>query len=92
MLPAPVSSTGDPRLARFIRRELAAEPLRVPSLIVTIWGDALAPRGAEYWLSTILRLMAPFRVNERAVRTGMFRLHRGGWVEPRAVGRRSFIA
>ena len=89
MLPATPAPAGDPRLARFIRRELAAEPLRVPSLIVTIWGDALAPRGAEYWLSTILRLAAPFRFNERAVRTGMFRLHRGGWVEPRAVGRRS---
>jgi phenylacetic acid degradation operon negative regulatory protein len=84
-----VTASNDTGLARWIRRELAAEAPRVPSLIVTIWGDALAPLGNEFWLSTILRLLAPFRVNERAVRTGMFRLHRGGWCEPRAIGRRS---
>lgn len=76
-------------LARWIRRELAAEAPRVPSLIVTIWGDALAPMGNEFWLSTILRVLAPFGVNQRAVRTGVFRLHRGGWLLPRAIGRRS---
>jgi phenylacetic acid degradation operon negative regulatory protein len=83
------SAATDAALARWIRRELAVEAPRVPSLIVTIWGDALAPLGNEFWLSTILRLLAPFRVNERAVRTGMFRLHRGGWLQPRAIGRRS---
>ncbi len=85
--PSPASA--DPALARWIRKELATDAPRVPSLIVTIWGDALAPRGGEFWLSTILRLLAPFGVNERAVRTGMFRLHRGGWLQPRAIGRRS---
>jgi len=84
-----VSVSAEPALARWIRRELATEAPKVPSLIVTIWGDALAPQGGEFWLSTILRLLAPFGVNERAVRTGVFRLHRGGWFEPRAVGRRS---
>jgi phenylacetic acid degradation operon negative regulatory protein len=83
------SASTDTSLARWIRRELAVEAPRVPSLIVTIWGDALAPAGDEFWLSTILRLLAPFRVNERAVRTGMFRLHRGGWCDPRSIGRRS---
>lgn len=91
MLPSSprAGAAADTALARWVRRELAAEAPRVPSLIVTIWGDALAPFGNEFWLSTILRLLAPFRVNERAVRTGVFRLHRGGWLQPRAIGRRS---
>jgi phenylacetic acid degradation operon negative regulatory protein len=84
-----VSASAETALSRWIRRELAAEAPRVPSLIVTIWGDSLAPQGSEFWLSTILRLLAPFGVNERAMRTGVFRLHRGGWFEPRAIGRRS---
>ncbi len=79
----------DARLIRWIRREFAAEPLRAPSLIVSIWGDAIAPRADEIWLATLFRLLAPFGVNERAVRTGMFRLARGGWFEARPVGRRS---
>ena len=84
-----MAAPADTALARWIRRELAADRPRVPSLIVTVWGDALAPQGSEFWLATILRLLGPFGANERAVRTGMFRLHRGGWVQPRAVGRRS---
>ena len=76
-------------LARWIKRELAANPPRAPSLIVTVWGDAIAPHGDEVWLSTLFRLLAPFRINERAVRTGVFRLARGGWCQTRAIGRRS---
>ena len=80
---------GSPAVARWIRRELASDPPRAPSLIVTVWGDALAPHGSEFWLATLFALLAPFSINERAVRTGVYRLHRGAWLEPRAVGRRS---
>lgn len=79
-------------IARWIRRELATEALHAPSLIVTIWGDTLAPVAQEVWLSTIVRLLRPFGVNERAVRTAVFRLHRAGWLAPRPLGRRSRYA
>ena len=76
-------------LARVLRRELDADPPRASSLIVTVWGDSIAPAREEVWLSTLFRLLAPLRVNERAVRTGIFRLSRSGWFEADAVGRRS---
>ena len=82
-------SHGSPAIARWIRRELADDPPRAPSLVVSIWGDALAAKGDEFWLSTLFTLVAPFGINVRAVRTGVFRLHRGGWLASRAVGRRS---
>lgn len=76
-------------LARWIRRELATDPPRAPSLIVTVWGDAIAPSRSVVWLSTLFRLLAPFGVNERAVRTGIFRLAKDAWFEAKPVGRRS---
>jgi phenylacetic acid degradation operon negative regulatory protein len=76
-------------LARFLRRELDSDPPRASSLIVTVWGDAIAPSRDDVWLSTLFRLLAPFGVNERAVRTGIYRLARSGWFEADAVGRRS---
>lgn len=76
-------------LARWIRRELAAHPPRARSLIVTIWGDALAPHGGEAWLGTLIALAAPFGVNARLVRTSVFRLAHDGWIEGTARGRRS---
>src|SRR5215468_10226261 len=79
----------DPRIARWIRGELAAAPPRARSLIVTVWGDAIAPHGGSTWLSGLIRLMAPFAVNERLVRTSVYRLASEGWLAARQSGRRS---
>jgi phenylacetic acid degradation operon negative regulatory protein len=76
-------------LQRWIRRELAAHPPRARSLIVTVWGDTLAPHGGEVWLATLIRLLAPFGVNERLVRTSVFRLAKDGGLEGLARGRRT---
>ena len=75
--------------ARWLRRELAADPPRVPSLLITVFGDALMPHGGSAWLSTLIRLLGLFGVNERAVRTGVFRVARDGWITAAALGRRS---
>jgi phenylacetic acid degradation operon negative regulatory protein len=87
--PAPDSPTPrpDPAVARWLRRALAADPPRAKSLIVTVWGDALAPHGGAVWMAGLIRLMAPFGINDRLVRTSVFRLARDGWLEGRSHGR-----
>src|SRR5271167_4537381 len=74
---------------RWIRHELARAPLKAKSLVVTVWGDAIAPHGGAVWLSGLIRLLAPLGLNERLVRTSVYRLAREGWLEARADGRRS---
>jgi phenylacetic acid degradation operon negative regulatory protein len=85
-VPRPRADAG---VARWIRRTLAAEPPRARSLIVTVWGDALAPHGGRLWLHSLIRLMAPFGINDRLVRTSVFRLVRDRWIEAEPRGRRS---
>lgn len=77
-------------IACWIRRELTTAPPRAKSLVVTVWGDALAPHGGAVWLSSLIRLLAPLRLNERLVRTSVYRLTRDGWLASRQAGRRSF--
>ena len=93
---APAAARGeanaDPIVARWIRRALVTDPPRAKSLIVTVWGDALAPHGGAVWLAGLIRLMAPLGVNERSVRTSVFRLARDGWLDATAVGRVSRYA
>jgi len=74
---------------RWIRRELARAPPKAKSLVVTVWGDAIAPHGGAVWLSGLIRLLAPLGLNERLVRTSVYRLAREGWLEAQADGRRS---
>jgi len=81
--------TAAARIAAWIARDLAAAPPRAKSLVVTVWGDALAPHGGSVWLSSLIRLLAPFGINERLVRTSVFRLAREGWLAARQDGRRS---
>jgi phenylacetic acid degradation operon negative regulatory protein len=87
--PAPPATIPDPRIARWIRRELAAAPPRASSLLITIWGDAIAPHGGAAMLPGVIALIAPFGINERLVRTSVFRLAREGWLKATPVGRRS---
>jgi len=82
-------SVSNASVAGWIRRTLAADPPRAKSLIVTVWGDALAPHGGSAWLAGLIRLMAPFGINDRLVRTSVFRLAAEGWLTGAAHGRRS---
>ena len=79
----------DVEVRRWIRRELATAPPRTPSLIITVWGDAIAPHGGAVMLAGLIDLLAPFGINERLVRTSVFRLARESWLKARPVGRES---
>src|SRR5689334_9450622 len=83
------ASRPDAAVARWIERTLRDDPPRAPSLIVTIWGDALAPHGGEVWLAGLIRLLVAFGINERLTRTSVFRLARDGWLEAETHGRQS---
>lgn len=76
-------------MERWIERALAAAPPKAKSLVVTVWGDSIAPRGGAIWLSALIGLLAPFGINERLVRTSVYRLAQEGWLAARQDGRRS---
>ena len=79
--PAPVRA-----LLRHFRTQ---RPLRGGSLLITIFGDAIAPRGGAVTLGSLIRLATPFGLTERLVRTSVARLARDGWLAARRSGRRS---
>lgn len=66
--------------------------LRAGSLITTVFGDSIAPRGGSVWLGCLIDVMAPFGINERLVRTSVFRLVRDGWLQSSKIGRRSYYS
>ena len=66
--------------------------VRAGSLITTVFGDSIAPRGGTVWMGSLIKAMADFGINERLVRTSVFRLARDGWLESDQVGRRSFYS
>lgn len=69
---------------------LRAEPSRTGSVIVTVYGDAVAPRGGEAGLAMLLALFRAMGVGDGVVRTACSRLARDGWLERRRAGRLSF--
>jgi phenylacetic acid degradation operon negative regulatory protein len=69
-----------------------ARPIRGGSLIITVYGDAIAPRGGTVWLGSLITLLAAFGLKQRLVRTSVFRLSREGWLTSQQVGRRSFYS
>lgn len=66
--------------------------LRANSLLITLYGDALAPRGQAVWLGSLISLMDLFGLSSRLVRTSAFRLTADDWLVATRIGRRSFYA
>ena len=73
-----------------IERIHAQRPLRAWSLIVTIYGDSVIPRGGSLWLGTLTTMMAAFGIEAGVVRTAMSRLAKDGWIQRTRIGRQSF--
>lgn len=63
--------------------------VQAASLIMTVFGDTVLPRGGRIWLGSLIRLLEPLDLNERLVRTSVFRLVKEGWLAAETVGRRS---
>ena len=76
----------------WIAHFLASDPPRSKSLVMTIFGDAIAPHGGAIWLGSLIELLAPFGVNDRLLRTSVFRLAQEGWLGAQRDGRRSRYA
>ncbi|MEM8797188.1 MAG: PaaX family transcriptional regulator C-terminal domain-containing protein [Pseudomonadota bacterium] len=62
---------------------------RVWSLIVTVLGDQVAPRGGVIQLSALQQIMGWLKIEENAVRTALSRLVKDGLVERSKEGRTS---
>ena len=77
--------------ARAVLRAFRTQrPIRAGSLLITIFGDSVAPRGGEIALSSLIELCRPFGISERLVRTSIGRLAKDDWLEAARVGRNSF--
>jgi len=76
-------------LARIVD-QLKREPSRTGSIVITVFGDAIMPRGGSVWLGTLLEFFRTLDIDSGVVRTAMSRLATDGWLERNKVGRNSF--
>ena len=76
-------------LARIIE-QLKREPSRTGSIVITVFGDAIVPRGGSVWLGTLLEFFETLDIDSGVVRTAMSRLAADGWLERNKLGRNSF--
>ena len=76
-------------LARIVE-QLKREPSRTGSIVITVFGDAIVPRGGSVWLGTLLEFFEQLDIDASVVRTAMSRLTADGWFERNRIGRNSF--
>src|SRR5258708_20303731 len=77
-------------LARIVE-QLKREPSRTGSIVITVFGDAIVPRGGSVWLGTLLEFFGTLDIDAGVVRTAMSRLAADGWLEPHKVGPKNFF-
>ncbi|MGC9269342.1 PaaX family transcriptional regulator C-terminal domain-containing protein [Acidiphilium sp.] len=79
----------NPHLAGLIAR-LQEQPSHTGSLIITLIGDAIMPRGGAVALSTILDLCGGLGIGSGVVRTAVSRLSADGWLVASRQSRASY--
>ena len=80
-----VSKAIDVRLERFRQKSR----IQAGSLITTVFGDAILPRGGRVSLGSMIQLLQPLGVTERLVRTAVYRLVKEEWLQSEALGRKT---
>src|SRR6201991_1127739 len=76
-------------LARIVE-QLKREPSRTGSIVITMFGDSIVPRGGSVWLGTLLEFFESLDIDSGVVRPAMSRLAADGWLTREKVGRNSF--
>ena len=78
-------------IADLVKRLNGTKKLRVWSVIITFFGDAIVPRGGSVSARTVQLLLARMGIEAGAVRTAFSRLTSDGWVVREKVGRSSYF-
>ena len=63
--------------------------VRAGALIISLFGDAVAPRGGRLWVGSLIRLLQPLGIDDRLVRTAVSRLAKQAWLRIESHGRRA---
>jgi len=80
-----------PHVVSQLLKEFASrKPQRTKSLIITFFGDIVSQHGGIISLGSLISALAKFRINERLVRTTVFRLVQDDWLKSYRMGRRSY--
>lgn len=79
-------------ISQWLNAFLADHKLRANSLIITIYGDAIAPHGGTVGIGSLITLVEPLGLNARLVRTSVFRLSRDKWLVSERIGRKSYYS
>lgn len=87
-----MTASAERELDHLIARLHANERLRVWSIVITVFGDAVAPRGGVIWLGALQALMDRLDIGASALRAAMSRLAADGWVTRERLGRNSYYA
>ena len=69
---------------------LVEHPPRAARFIVTVYGDAVVPRGGILWMGTLIEIANAAGLSESLVRTAVSRLVAAGQLIGERVGRRSY--
>lgn len=77
---------------KLIQKFSETRPIHANSLILSIFGDSVCPHGGTIWLGSLIKLVEPLGINQRLVRTSVFRLTEKGILQSRQIGRRSYYS
>ena len=66
--------------------------VRIPTIIFTLFGAYIIPRGREVWIGNLIKLLNTFSLSDNAIRLGLSRMSRQKLLRSRKKGRNSYYS
>ena len=81
-----------PVITKLIEKFHKRTPIRAKSLLITLFGDVVSQHGETAWLASLVSALGTLGIDERLVRTSVFRLVKDGWLVSEKIGRCSYYS
>ena len=80
------------KIKRHIKIRNKRSKARSATIIFTLFGGFITPRGGEIWVSSLIKLIKPLGLSENAIRLALFRMSKQGLIYLRKIGRESYCS
>jgi len=80
------------KVKRKIKKEHIKRKIRTITIILTLFGSYVNPRGGKVWVGSLIKLLEPFGLSSNAIRLALSRMSKQNLIRSQKIDRKSYYS
>jgi phenylacetic acid degradation operon negative regulatory protein len=80
------------KIKRNIKKEHRKRRVRTITIILTLFGSYVNPRGGKVWVGSLIKLLEPFGLSSNAIRLALSRMSKQNLIQSQKIDRKSYYS